>query len=106
MARPKKFVPVKLGKFRALIKNLRRHFPLDFKVKVERRPIKDYGFTTFNGASFSIRISRNLDWGGTIDALLHEWAHAKAIEEAYQHDGTWAQMHGRIYEAWTRDFSP
>lgn len=93
--------------WRTLIRNLRKHFPVQGKVTVVRRPVKsDCGLTTFNGNDYRVRINSNQEDQGQIDTLLHEWAHVRAIEEAYGHRGRWATLHGEIYDAWTRDFEP
>ena len=93
------------SRWRTLIRSLREHFPVTGKVTVSRRPVQcDCGLTTFNGRGWRIRINANLSDVAQIDALLHEWAHVFAINEAYEHRGRWATVHGEIYDAWTRDF--
>ena len=94
-------------KFRAVIRCLRKHFPVTQRVKIVRRCITkgDTGLTTFDGNEYRIRIKSNQDSGGQLDTLLHEWAHVCAIEEAYEHRGRWATLFGEIYDAWTRDFA-
>ena len=95
-------------KFRALIRQLRKYFPVTQRVKVVRRRITkgDIGLTTFNGSEYRIRIKSNQDADGQLDTLLHEWGHVCAIEEAYEHRGRWATLFGEIYDAWTRNFAP
>ena len=93
------------SKWRSLIRNLRKRFPVESPVRVIRLNVKgDPGLTTFNGSSYRVRIQSNQDWGGQVDAILHEWAHVCAIEEAYNHRGRWATLFGEIYDAWTKDF--
>jgi len=98
---------MKTSKWRALIRRLRKHFPVEAAVSVCRRPVKcDCGLTTFDGRTYRIRINSDLSEQAQIDALLHEWAHVAAIDEAYRHRGRWATVHGEIYDAFCRNFAP
>lgn len=94
--------------FRAIVRNLRKHFPVEQPVLVVRRRIlcekTDAGLTTFNGRCYRIRVKANQEWQGQADTILHEWAHVCAIEEAYKHKGRWGPIFGEIQEAWTHDF--
>ncbi len=64
------------SKWRSLIRDLRKRFPVESPVRVIRMSVKgDPGLTTFNGRSYRVRIQSNQDWGGQVDAILHEWAH-------------------------------
>lgn len=91
--------------WRTLIRNLRKHFPVEGKVTIIRRRVKcDCGLTTFNGSSYRIRINSDQPDAGLVDTLLHEWAHVRAIEQAYRHEGPWGLLYAEIYDAWTRDF--
>ena len=92
-------------KWRKLIRNLRKHFPVESPVRVVRMNVKgDPGITTFNGSSYRVRIQANQEWGSQVDTILHEWAHVCAIEQAYRHAGPWASIFGEIYTAYTKDF--
>lgn len=94
-----------IKEWRALIRKLRKRFPVGCPVKVIRRAVKcDCGLTVFDGRRFRVRINALLDIQGQVDTLLHEWAHLLAIEEAYEHYGRWAEMHGKIYDAWQKGF--
>lgn len=91
--------------WRSLIHELRTHFPVQGTVTVVRRPVKcDCGLTTFDGSNYRIRVNSNQEDQGQIDTLLHEWAHTLAIDEAFEHRGRWAELHGIIYDAWCKGF--
>ena len=91
--------------WRALIRRLRKHFPVAGRVSVRRCPAKSYcGITRFDGNNYSIRIDSTQPRAGQIDTLLHEWAHVLAIEQAYRHEGPWGTLYASIYDAWVRDF--
>jgi len=92
--------------WKRLIRFLRKEAPVAQKVRIRRRPIGfDDGWVVFNGSDYLISINSRLPWSGQVDALLHEWAHVCAIEEAYRHKGRWGQIHGDIYEAWSCGFN-
>ena len=95
-------------KWRALIRKLRKHFPVAQEVIVRRRHLYGkntaLGLTAFNGTSYWVRINANQSWSGQVDALLHEWAHVRCIEEAYNHGSHWATSYGEIYNTWCKDF--
>lgn len=96
---------MKTNEWRTLIRKLRKHFPVQGVVTVRRRPVRsDCGSTTFDGRTYHIRVNFNQSEQGQIDTLLHEWAHVCAIDEAYEHRGRWATLHGEIYDAWSREF--
>jgi hypothetical protein len=90
--------------FRRLLAYLRKAFPVGCGVNVRRCVRKESASTTFDGRQYRIRINRLQDHRGQVDSLLHEWAHVRAIEQAYQHDGTWGQIFAKIYESWAQDF--
>jgi hypothetical protein len=91
--------------WRALIRFLKKRFPLRVPVGVVRRPYKKLsGWTVLAVDRFVIRVSTEQDVQAQIDTLLHEWAHAKAIDEAYAHKGRWGEIHGEIYDAWAEDY--
>lgn len=66
---------------------------------------KNCGVTAFDGTDYRIRIASNQPTSSQADALLHEWAHVSAIEEAYKHDASWGEMYTKIYRAWENDFT-
>ena len=91
--------------WRALLRDLRKHFPVEQQAVVKRCPrIRNHGMTRFDGRRYHIYIMRDQDKAGMIDTLLHEWAHVRAIEQAYQHDGPWGAIYAEIYTAWSHDF--
>jgi hypothetical protein len=94
--------------WRKRLRVLRRRFPVAGKVKVIRRPCKrESGATVTDGCgNYTIRISSDQDWQSQIDALLHEWAHMLAIEEAYSHrpPGRWGEIYAEIYSATEDEF--
>ena len=96
---------MKTKEWRALIRHLREHFPVEQPVTVTRRKnLKGcHGLTTFDGTRFHIRVQSSQERSGQIDTILHEWAHVCAIEEAYTHKSRWSTLFGEIYESWTKD---
>ena len=89
--------------FRKLMKWVRKQCPIDTPVNVRRYPCKKRcAITRFDGSRFFIRIKSDQDRQGQIDALLHEWAHAGAINNSYKHEGEWPVIYGAIYTAWDR----
>ncbi len=95
-----------ISEWRALLRSLRKRFPVSGTVRVVRRPLrKDCGRTVFNGChGYRVTIDSIQPWQGQVDTLLHEWAHVRAIEQAYAHDGPWGSLFAEIYDAWTKDF--
>lgn len=96
--------------WRALIRQLRKRFPIDGVVVVIRRKMKcNCGlavFKGFDGYRYRICVDSDQTLQGQVDTLLHEWAHVCAIEEAHGHRGCWGRWHGDIYDSWTKDFQP
>jgi hypothetical protein len=93
------------SEWRALIRKLRKKFPVSGSVSVIRYPAKKVcGTTTFNGRDYRIRINSDQPRTGLIDTLLHEWAHVCSIEQAYRHEGPWGSLYASIYDSWTKDF--
>jgi hypothetical protein len=92
------------SEWRLLLKNLRRRFPVESPVTVRKRQKVDCAVTIFDGKEYRITISSDQPDIGLIDSILHEWAHVRAIEEAYQHNGRWADNYGEIYQSWCDGF--
>lgn len=93
--------------WRRLIRFMRKRHPIAQPVRVVRiRVVRDgdYALTTFNGRSYRLRIKSNQEYGGQVDSLLHEWAHIRAIEEAYAHKGRWSEIFGEIYDTWESEY--
>ena len=96
---------MKTSEWRALIRKLRKHFPVQGTVTVVRYPVNcDCGLTTFDGSNYRIRVNSKQPDAGLVDTLLHEWAHVRAIQQAYRHEGPWGVLYAEIYDAWTRNF--
>jgi len=86
--------------WRALIRMLRKQFATESTVEVRRCPMIDNGDLQLHGNTFKMRINSALPKGGQIDALIHEWAHVLAIEEAYRHEFAWGIAHAAVYSVW------
>jgi len=85
---------MKTKEWRALIKQLRREFPVDSPVEVRRCSCNNYsGITRFNGKKYYIRINSNQQNRDLIDTLIHEWSHVLTIESAYHHDLHWRMVY-------------
>ena len=86
--------------WRRLIKWLRATFPLSFPLTVKRAPSKrNHGVTSFDGNTIHIRVDSTQDHAGQIDTILHEYAHALAIDDAYTHKDNWGRLYAAIYTA-------
>ena len=85
--------------WRALVRKLRKHFPLSLEIIARRRRMKRAcGVTTFNGYNFRIYIDSGMCREGQVDALIHEWAHARAIDQAYSHCDAWGMNYVELYD--------
>jgi hypothetical protein len=90
--------------WRNLIGKLRRYAPISSPVVVTRRPCKkNYGVTIFDGEKFSIRIDSKQSSEVQIQTLIHEWAHAVAIDSGWNHGPAWADVYGTLYNTWSED---
>ena len=59
---------MKTSEWRSLIRNLRKHFPVQGTVTVCRRPVKrDCGLTTFDGSNYRVRVNSKQSDQGQID---------------------------------------
>lgn len=89
------------SEFRKLVKWVRKQCPIETPINVRRYPAKKrHAITRFDGRQFYIRISTNQEDQGQIDAVLHEFAHAAAIDNSYQHKGEWPTIYGNLYTVW------
>lgn len=94
---------VKYSSWRALLRMLRQNFPIERPIVVKRiKKKKDNGTLSFYNNKFYIYIDTTQSAEGQIDSILHEWAHARAIEEACEHAGTWGEHYGHIYQTWEK----
>jgi len=92
--------------WRILTRWLRATFPVSMPVLIRRWPMKrQAGMARFNGCDYRICISTLQDEAGQKDTLLHEWSHVLAIEEAYQHQGRWAEFYGKVFHGWEKEFA-
>lgn len=66
------------------------------------------GYCTKIGDEFQIRINKELSESGAIDALLHEWAHARCWShlhdalnhddfQKHAHDASWGVAYSEVY---------
>lgn len=60
---------------------------------------------SFDGRNYKIVVNSNLEWTAQVDAILHEWAHVLAVEEAYKHNNSWGSAYTKIYRAWEEGFT-
>ena len=89
--------------WRDILKLLRKNFPISRPVNVRRVKLtKNNGVTYFDSRSFHVYINSNQSKDSQIDSLIHEWAHVRAIDEAFQHKGRWGELHGEIYDIWEK----
>ena len=85
--------------WRRLLKQLREGFPISRRVKVRRRRIvKICGKSTFDGTMYYIEIDSGLMTESQVDTILHEWAHVRLMDAAFNHDARWGEMYASIYE--------
>lgn len=90
--------------FRKIVAWLRKNFPIDSGVVVKRALSKKcHGITYWNGQQFYIRIDSQQDDASQIDALLHEWSHAVAINDAYNHREPWGIIYAKIFTDFTNN---
>ena len=93
--------------WRKLLQSIRKSFPIEnATIIVIRQPMKhNCGLTRFDGiGKFIIRIDSLQSDIGQSDSLIHEWAHAMAIAQAYHHQGPWGVLYARIYDRWVRNW--
>lgn len=93
------------SEWRKLLKNLRKHFPVNGTVIVVRRILKkNFGITITNGIDFRIYIDKSQSQEVQRETLLHEWAHIKTIETSLEHCGDWGIWYANIYNNWLHNF--
>jgi hypothetical protein len=97
----KKMTHKSTREWRRLLAFLRETYPISRPVVVSRRPIKkEFGNGHFNGRVFKVYIDITQSEDEQKHSLLHEWAHVRAIDDAYQHKGQWGVIYGDIYQTW------
>lgn len=102
--------------YRRLVRVLRKQCPAAFPVSVRRVRLtgKD-GDCCKRKGRFFIRINRSLGEGAAIDALLHEWAHARAWNHLHDalgdqefgqriHDASWGVAYAEVYRVFEQNF--
>ncbi len=104
------------GNYRKLIRLLRNKCPAAFPVTVRRVKLKDKdGDCSKKDGRFFIRINRELPENSSIDALLHEWAHARAWNHLHDvldctafeervHDASWGVAYAEVYRIFEQNF--
>jgi hypothetical protein len=102
--------------YHRLLRLLRKKCPPAFPVHVRRVKLVDKdGYCTKIGERFQIRINKELSEAGAIDALLHEWAHARcwshlhdaldhAEFEKMAHDASWGVAYSEVYRVFEQQF--
>jgi hypothetical protein len=90
--------------WRDTLRWLRKNYPVDAHVTVRRvRLVKNHGSTKYDGCgNYTVYISSNQDASQQIHTLLHEFAHVRAISEAYDHHGRWSEIYGDIYDSFMK----
>lgn len=84
-----------------LVKFLKINYKTARPVYIRRvKNLKDSGYTYFDEAKITIKVKTSQSWDGQVDTLLHEYAHAYAIDQACQHAGSWGDIFGKIYQSW------
>lgn len=88
-------------RWKILVKLLKKHYPISLPLSIRRRKFNgDCGYTSFNGAKIIIEINANHGYVTQEETLLHEYAHAMVIDEAYCHKGRWGVFYGEIFDSW------
>lgn len=95
---------MKTQEWRALLRQLRKAFPVATPVIVRKRVKFDCAGTYFDGYRYHVTIRKKQTDTELVDSILHEWGHVLAIEDAYQHDGPWAVKYGKVYQEWCDGF--
>jgi len=102
--------------YRRLIRLLRQQCPAAFPVTVRRVRLRGKdGDCSKKDSRFLIRINKELEEGGSIDALLHEWAHARAWNHLHDtcdhsefekrvHDASWGVAYAEVYRIFEQNF--
>lgn len=96
--------------YQKVLRLLRKKLPPAFPVQVRRVKMNNTkdGYCYKVDEAFQIRINRDLPEAAAIDALLHEWAHARAWNhihdsidneefEKVAHDASWGVAYSEVY---------
>jgi len=103
--------------YKKLIRLLRKQCPPAYPVSVRRVKLRDKDGDCYRKDSrFFIRINKELAENSCIDALLHEWAHARAWNHRHDvldcsefekavHDASWGVAYAEVYRVFEQNFS-
>lgn len=91
------------ARLRKRVKRLKEHISLTIPVSVRfaavsQKPYKTCAITTFDGATIHIRIHPQQSYASAVDALLHEWAHARVLCQAFEHGEAWGKEYAKAFE--------
>ncbi len=102
--------------YQRLLRLLRQQLPPAFPVIVRRVKMTDKdGYCSKVGDKFQIRVNKELPEAGAIDALLHEWAHARCWShlhdsidhkefEKLAHDASWGVAYSEVYRVFEQQY--
>ena len=101
--------------YRALIRELRKSCPPAFPVSVRRVQLSQHvGRCWKTAKKFHIEIDNRLDENNSMDVLIHEWAHACALNHRldnarsdeefnrFAHDAAWGVAYAEVYTIYER----
>ena len=88
-------------KLEVIFAHLQSVIPISFPVRMVRKRDKDGpdGTAAFDGASITVTINSVLSVSSQIDTLVHEYAHAMMMDEAYRHGPMWGEKFSTAYNA-------
>lgn len=102
---PSQFTPQMRRRWRKCVEGLNHLLPCPLPVRVERvsRSV-GWGFaeTIKTDKGFLIRVRNDASWAESLDALIHEWAHARRWEgrdKDTDHPDEWGVEYARAYRA-------
>jgi len=86
------------------VKFLKEHVSLSLPVSVRIVEFrgdskKDFGHCLFDGHRVVVRINSRYGYQQAIDALRHEWAHARVICQGFDHGDVWGREYSIVYTA-------
>jgi len=82
-----------------IIRLLKKIYPLYIRRLTK---MSNAGETYFDNIKYEIRINSLQSPDGQIDTLLHEYAHAKSIDDTLAHKGEWGKNYAEIYQNWEK----
>lgn len=81
-----------------LTDELQSRAPLTLDYSVRHQKQKERGLVSFDGGTIEITIKPNMPFNVTRETLIHEWAHARLICDAFTHSENWGREYSRIYQ--------